>query len=293
MAPTVVPLEHVPGISGTPFLRAVVNGRPGLFLLDTGATATVVDRGFAEALRLDRRPLGGLLVRTNVEGRLYRAQVDSFSIGDHDFTGFEVAVVDLSHFRKTTGRSLDGIIGTNLLKRSPFLIDPGASTVTFGADPVFGPVLPLSGSGGRYFVDMESHGRTFTLLLDTGATLTSLARRDFSRLAAASGIEPTMQSETILDINRVSTSEFRLLRVDVRSARYRVSGLAIQEHDYNLLGMDFFAGLPVWIDLQRRELRIQAAATYPRNRPPRDQATGAGDEIRTHDIHLGKVALYH
>lgn len=259
--PTVVALERVPGISGTPFLRAEVNGRPGLFLLDTGATATVLDLEYADALRLDRRPLGGLLVRTNVEGRLYRAHVDLFSIGDHEFSGFDVAVVDLSHFRRTTGYSLDGILGTNILERSPFLIDSGAGTVTFGADPVRGPVLPLSGGGGRYFVGIESHGRTFTLLLDTGATLTSLSRRDFSRLVKASGIEPAIQSETILDINRVNTSEFRMLRVDVRSGRYGVSGLSIQEHDQNLLGMDFFVGLPVWIDLQRREMRVQTTGT--------------------------------
>lgn len=42
----------------------------------------------------------------------------------------------------------------------------------------------------------------------------------------------------------------------------------------------------------------QAANKYTplKNKKPsktRGQENGAGDEIRTHDIHLGKVALYH
>jgi aspartyl protease family protein len=67
--------------SGHYVVEGSVNGRPQLFLVDTGATAVALSQGAARRFQLDRGP-SVTLSTANGTVRGYRTRIDSLSVGD-------------------------------------------------------------------------------------------------------------------------------------------------------------------------------------------------------------------
>lgn len=121
-----VPIREV--ATGHHLVEAVINGRSGSFVVDTGANATVVDQP-----RLQHFDISGLLVRpgdaTGVGGRLQAGQVPirSLRIGGVDIRQRNVVTSDLGQLLQTLGRmtgsQVYGIIGQDVLKEHRAIID--------------------------------------------------------------------------------------------------------------------------------------------------------------------------
>ena len=120
-------LEHQ-GYASLPLTRtavgqlgidAVVNGCPARLLVDTGASATVIDRESAQRWGLRLEESEEHAVGCMVPGGMARATLEELRIASLRFTDFGVAVVDLSHVnagleQKGAGR-IDGVIGADIL----------------------------------------------------------------------------------------------------------------------------------------------------------------------------------
>ena len=103
-----------------------VNGKPCVFLVDTGGGGTLID--------MSKKDKYGLEV---LEKRDYAAGIGSvrslvrtsatLQIGGKDFKSEDLFLMDISYlnaeFRKTKGRQVDGVLGTDFLERHQAIID--------------------------------------------------------------------------------------------------------------------------------------------------------------------------
>lgn len=124
---------------GLVFLEARVNGRPGVFLLDTGAGASLVDPGFAQAAGV---PLSGARDIDALGGAVAARQASSVRIRLAGGPELDVRPLsaDLSGPSRAMGVPLAGLIGADALRGLVLRVDYRDGTVFLG--PEDGPPPP-------------------------------------------------------------------------------------------------------------------------------------------------------
>lgn len=188
---------------------ALVNGRPGRFLLDTGAQISVVNRN-----SLKRFGLSAVRTSVRVYGavggpgeQIQAALASSVRVGPCAASPFLLGVSDLSTLNRGrrrgsggTAGNFDGIIGADLLQSFDFVIDSGSprlfarnvtSQVAASAHPDLGGFLRGRGftevpmrrvSISDFEIVADINRRRAVMLVDTGAAVT-LLDRELSRRA--------------------------------------------------------------------------------------------------------------
>jgi predicted aspartyl protease len=259
-APSVVPLVRVQGAPQNPFVRATVNGRPGLFLVDTGATSTCLDARFAAELGLKPQATAAGTVKTNVTRGIKTAQVKKLELGGHVFENFAVAVLNLDHVDKALGRRMDGLLGMNVLRAAPFTIDQGGGSLLFGIARPGTPSVPLTLEQGGVFMAMQVRGLNVRMKVDTGTSDTVLTTADFARVVA-SGVAPTnVRMAGNVDVNGYTTNQVaRVLLAESKAGNLTRQSFVLREGSDNLLGMDFFKGHVITFDGATGQVWIQAS----------------------------------
>ena len=124
---------------GTPVITVRINGRPHEFWLDTGASMTLLSANVALESGVylaapDTLALG--VVAGHIPARA--VIIDSLDIGPVKARGLSAAVVEQRMLRLdrrvVNGQSesipIDGVIGTDLLRRMDIVLDAGAGTIT-------------------------------------------------------------------------------------------------------------------------------------------------------------------
>lgn len=115
--------------TGLHVLSAEINGRPAIFIVDSGASATVVDSNALEhfslaAAKSTQIPSFGAAGFGTPVGV---TTADSFLIGDVAFRRRQMLVVDLGNLTKVmssmTGQQVHGIIGQDILEGNDAIID--------------------------------------------------------------------------------------------------------------------------------------------------------------------------
>lgn len=148
----------------------VVEGRIGAlcklkFILDTGATSSVVDRKLAKKLRLNR--YGGEVFNFNKAVAIEKAVFHDVQIGPVKVPSISMLVADLASFSEFTSH-VDAIIGLDLLCLNDFAVDYGARKVLFvpreqaSADtaPQSGPLCMT--------IEVQVQDHPLRLIVDTG-----------------------------------------------------------------------------------------------------------------------------
>jgi predicted aspartyl protease len=146
----------------------VVKGQVGdldglKFILDTGASFTMIDRKVADRLRLRRHP--GKITNFDREVPIDWAEIPNLQVGPVQTGGFRVLVAKLGEYSEFA-ESVDGIIGLDLLGRSRKLfIDYEKQTIFWelAGDRSSAPSSPT------YFsIPLVVQGCPMRLILDTG-----------------------------------------------------------------------------------------------------------------------------
>jgi len=102
-----VPFETARGLV---IVHAVMAGRPGDFLLDTGAEMTLADRRFLGLKVKDAAPRADGVTAAGA------ANVGDLCISDHCFGKRQVGLVDFEGFSKLLGRRISGTVGQDVLR---------------------------------------------------------------------------------------------------------------------------------------------------------------------------------
>jgi len=124
-------------IEGHVYLEVAIGGEPRLWVLDTGASMSVVDTGFAEELGLEPEgDMKGAGAGNAVDVSF--AALPPFEVPGIRFESQMVAVIDVSElFRRTTDIDVVGILGYDFLSRFVTRIDYANETLSFYLPDVF------------------------------------------------------------------------------------------------------------------------------------------------------------
>lgn len=120
------------------FLRVTINGISCRFLLDTGASKSVVDKKFFEtkfgkkSVRVIKQQTAGLHSST---AESYVATAKKFEVGGYMANQFDIALVDLHHVNSTYKhlkiKAIKGILGSDVLLESGAVIDYKTQKLSF------------------------------------------------------------------------------------------------------------------------------------------------------------------
>ena len=137
------------------------------FLIDTGASPSVVDCRVARKLRL--AVSSGQLSTFTQKVAVDQAIAADVRLGPFRAGELRVLVHDLSLLKETLGVRVDAMVGYDFLKQGPFTIDYLARTILFGPiDPRL-ETIPYVSDLPYVVVRMRMQDRELPLLVDTGA----------------------------------------------------------------------------------------------------------------------------
>jgi predicted aspartyl protease len=180
------------------------------FLLDTGASPTVLDRRLAKKLQLEELP--GVLAGLNGRVAAGRAIAPSLQIGPTRRDNPPVLIEDLSFFDRALPVRIDGVIGLDVVGQTAFEIDYSSRQINFGPISSSKNSLRLWLRGGLPLVDAELNQASVHLLLDTGASSLILFDAKTSTPASPVKISADQRSTNMI-------GEFERKQVRLRSLR--------------------------------------------------------------------------
>jgi hypothetical protein len=128
--------------AGTPFVLAseqaplvlvpvrIGDAGPFTFVLDTGASGTVLSTRTAAALHLDARP-GAVATGAGGDSAASLATIERMSVGDTVVRGLSVAVADMPQVERAIGRRIDGVVGYDFFGSKCVVLDYASKVVRF------------------------------------------------------------------------------------------------------------------------------------------------------------------
>lgn len=258
------------------------DGSEGLFLFDTGASISVLNRDVADRLGLSVEPVvGGLIQGLSGSVGWNQAIVPTLRLGDHELRDLVVAV-DVPGAPDSAGPlAIAGILGNNVWAHFTCVVDYPADTLELwraGAFPVPRRATPMPVEGLHPMAEVglvsRSGERANVLLeVDTGARdllLFGAAGEPF-RGASSRGIEPVfgigasldeLPLESFLrDTRRVEIARVdvggRKLKTPMRARWYEADGARPTTADWpGLLGYLAFADHRVILDFPGERLWV-------------------------------------
>jgi len=165
-----LPFEYVAGTRI--FVRATINGRPVLAMLDSGASSTVLDRRFASSLGLSPK---GDLTGQGAGGSTQYSVVQGVTVklGDLSWNGGDAVAIDLSAVEKQVGHPLPMVLGGELFRDAVVEIDFKRRRIAFH-NPLSYRAAPdahavaLTPAGENQAISVLVEGRAAKLLFDLG-----------------------------------------------------------------------------------------------------------------------------
>ena len=147
------------------------------FVYDTGAMATVIDKGLTEKLGLK---LEGKLPGVGAAGTESTAlsEIKSLSIGKIDFLNQSVAVMDFSNLQKQIKHKFEGLIGYDVISRVITVIDYKNEKMELLDYSKFKPnskefrdfkILNIDLYSKIFLLSLELDGKKGNFLIDTGS----------------------------------------------------------------------------------------------------------------------------
>lgn len=137
------------------------------FLIDTGASPSVVDSRVAQKLRL--AVSSGQMSTFTQKVAVDQAIAADIRLGPFRAVELRVLVHDLSVLEETLGVRVDAMVGYDFLKQGPFTIDYISRTILFGPiDPRLDTIPYVDGLP-YVVVRMRVQDEDLPLLVDTGA----------------------------------------------------------------------------------------------------------------------------
>ena len=239
-------------------VQVQINGRSGLFLVDTGANTVTVSERFARAIPVEStQPIP---VETHFGVSVMQVfQAESLRIGEVVYRDFFVPIMKLQHIQNWTHTDLDGILGGNVLNALPYELDFAARQLTIGRDVVVPKeqAVRISVKDDLLIAEAKVNGRPNRFILDTGATSSLIRREDVDRLFAPE--EPTLSptSVRVVDIKQDRAIERKeVVLPEVRLGPAIVREIKAGLFEENLLGQDFLNGFTLTVDARRRRLAL-------------------------------------
>ena len=116
-------------------VHVLLNGKPEVFIVDTGAGATVIDEGYARSQGFELEEIDGFGGGIgNSQMSIFMVRINKLEIGDFTFENMTAVAMDLSNVKqslemKGVNSDVYGILGTDILRTYEAVIDYGSETL--------------------------------------------------------------------------------------------------------------------------------------------------------------------
>jgi Aspartyl protease len=187
------------------------------FLVDTGASPSVVDQKIALSLGLTEQPARVTLSNTSIPTRL--VVLPSILMGPLHVEFLPVLTQDLSYFQKALGYRVDAIVGMDVLRKSSFGINYRTKEMLFGPAGSLSFSAPFETDTPVVTIQMNSQHRQMHLVVDTGGPDLMLFQSSLSDSPdfQALGTEKAMNVSGTFQLRRVRIPEVYLGKVNIGS----------------------------------------------------------------------------
>lgn len=258
------------------FADAMINGEgPFTFLVDTGATSTILRSDVANELDLPRRSFFRYLLNSDsahgpVRNKVY--WVDELALADARFEDLTVAVVANEDFfqavEQWAGDRVDGILGLDTFVDVVLVLDAAAPGMTLHQDHDLDDVIAFTGLSPiipAYFGRGTDNEAAVDFMIDTGYSGSiamppsydwgepsgfggAIGRRNISMQVGGIRTSVVGQLHTTFDVGaiRLDTPVLEWTMDEVRGSQ-----------DYGLVGMQVLKDTVISIDLRRQQLSIE------------------------------------
>jgi predicted aspartyl protease len=219
LASTPVPFKQVQNLIVTSVL---VNGAgPFDFEIDTGSTATVIDRDLARQLSLSL--VDSSLMRT-VTGltTLPRYRLDSLTLGSRSARNLIVPCAELREIHEVNSK-IRGVLGQDFLSGFNYILDYRAQCIEFEEEGEFantlqGSRLPVERDGGRILIITQPSSpqkQASKLVMDSGTSTIVIfkpASRDLD-FEIEFDLNSGFNASTVTGTETISTGRLRKLKI--------------------------------------------------------------------------------
>ena len=251
------------------YFPAELDGRPGHYILDTGAPSLLLnDRGAGA-----REPgNGGVAVGGAVE--LGHRRVSNFRMAGRDYGGRTALSLDLRRHEDRSGRPLDGYVGYDLIGRGELRIDyPNRTFVQRASERRPRHAGRAPAVSWRFalqdhlpVVALRVGGRKLYFVIDTGAGVSLLDRsvgglgRPTGRRTNVLGLSGPATDHPVVELANPVDPAARVPFVVMDLAELRAPG---QPPIAGILGSDFLGRYCVGIDYRRQRVNLWPATETP------------------------------
>jgi predicted aspartyl protease len=270
------------------YIPVVLNGAERLWILDTGASVSVVDNAFADAI--------GLRAEGDIKGVGAGSTVDvgfatlpPFEVKGIRFGSQTVAVIDLSGIIRRLGVDVVGILGFDFLSRFVTRVDYARELVSFYDPDLFdyrgtGHVVDVRVKEGVFEVPAVLDGSyAGTWLFDIGAGMTSLDGRyalregyakkpGVVRTARGAGSEYQIKA---VKADSLQLGGFTVYRPDINFS-YGGTDTVFTEDKIGGLGNTLFRHFVVYVDYSRERVILEEGDKFNQAWPEDNSGLSVG-----------------
>ena len=259
-------------LANVPFVRVLLNGRgPFLFMVDTGATITALDKGLVAELGLTlERNSGGTGMRDASAVALLpegTVQIDEITVGKTRFKGIRAVVLALREPKALRRFSFAGVLGLNLFRGTTLILDYPALALSVA----LAPLAPADGrqifrtfraDTGWIGVDVEVAGATRGFVLDSGAPEGIAMSLDMARRHRFQS-EFKWVGQSLSAGNVVLEDKVARLQGDAVLGRYVLHQPAVLLANQPGIGGALLRQFKVTIDLESERVELERAGDEP------------------------------
>lgn len=264
------------------------------FLLDTGASQTIIDRRVAAEYLLDRQ--GNYSIGTaNGAVVTEKSVIKNLEMGQVSLNDVQILMLDLTPQSRQLGQRVAGIIGSNVLSLFAVEINYPKSTLTLHDASSYRPpagsiTVPFSQKQGPVVHATLGTNNQLDLLVDTGAAFNNLPSKFAKRFAAmqtphtieGTGLDgrPVKLGTVVVDTVKLGSQIVRKVpftfSVDQQDERTERRGF-FQSADLGILGNPFWQNFVVTLDYKFQRLVLRSSQSFTASQEI-DQWIGQADE---------------